>query len=512
LAIKPNTISLLDYKSKELVKTQRMSDLKSWFSGDGYYNLTPIFLLNPSASMMSQAEAAGGEFSPSQTGAMDPSIEDQSQPGTGATVAITNGSSSASSTLAKLFRLNANSIDMNKLFVIEFRNSKWHLQIDDFHSLKSITCILLDQSLDMGIDSNPLMLDLTISEHFQNRYKIFASNSPPMHATAGRQSSALSQHSASFAMQQHKSAFSKSKSHQHHHSSSSKTNLAAAVASGGDKKSATSNTNSANKTNDASPSVSIVVQNNQQRNQSMLAAAIGIDSDSVNYEQTNQACNMSSMVPAAGSFSLLAGGSDESASTGAARGHRSGIRAPMASIFSLGGVAYGSNKQLNAAGAYSGGGGGFFSSTVYKYEMEFQELQYILLWFPEEVALRLTEVEYQLFRSVPPSEYLRHVTLDMNNFKGAETTTVATSATLGFNNKKPIFDTLTTYSAFSASSSAATQAPTRSVQDLIVRYKEVRLFELVFEFFFFSILQYFIGNPNIFALLVLRRVDVRRFK
>lgn len=59
---------------------------------------------------------------------------------------------------------------MNKLFVIEFRTCKWYLQIDDFHSLKSITCILLDQSLDMGIDSNPLMLDLTISEHFQNRF------------------------------------------------------------------------------------------------------------------------------------------------------------------------------------------------------------------------------------------------------------------------------------------------------------------------------------------------------
>ena len=55
---------------------------------------------------------------------------------------------------------------MDKLFVIEFRD--WHLQIDDFQSLKSITCILLDQSLDMGIDSNPLMLDLTISEHYQN--------------------------------------------------------------------------------------------------------------------------------------------------------------------------------------------------------------------------------------------------------------------------------------------------------------------------------------------------------
>jgi hypothetical protein len=35
-----------------------------------------------------------------------------------------------------------------------------------------------------------------------------------------------------------------------------------------------------------------------------------------------------------------------------------------------------------------------------------------LLHFPEEVALRLTESEYQLFYQVPPHEYLRHVAQD----------------------------------------------------------------------------------------------------
>lgn len=34
------------------------------------------------------------------------------------------------------------------------------------------------------------------------------------------------------------------------------------------------------------------------------------------------------------------------------------------------------------------------------------------LYFPEEVALRLTEVEYQLFYQVPPNEFLRHVSQD----------------------------------------------------------------------------------------------------
>lgn len=154
LAIKANKISLIDSKTKSLVTSQRMTDLKSWYSGDGYYNLTPIFLLNSSASPM-----MAGQQQPQQ------------QPFINTAHASSSHTNPALNLLAYLFRFSNNSsIDMNKLFVIEFRTCKWHLQIDDFHSLKSITCILLDQSLDMGIDSNPLMLDLTISEHFQNRY------------------------------------------------------------------------------------------------------------------------------------------------------------------------------------------------------------------------------------------------------------------------------------------------------------------------------------------------------
>ncbi|KOC71351.1 1-phosphatidylinositol 4,5-bisphosphate phosphodiesterase epsilon-1 [Habropoda laboriosa] len=40
-----------------------------------------------------------------------------------------------------------------------------------------------------------------------------------------------------------------------------------------------------------------------------------------------------------------------------------------------------------------------------------------LLHFPEEVALRLTETEYQLFYQVPPQEYLRHVAQDQTTQK-----------------------------------------------------------------------------------------------
>ena len=36
-----------------------------------------------------------------------------------------------------------------------------------------------------------------------------------------------------------------------------------------------------------------------------------------------------------------------------------------------------------------------------------------LLPFPEEVALKLTETEYELFNSVPPIDYLRYCTTDL---------------------------------------------------------------------------------------------------
>lgn len=113
---------------------------------------------------------------------------------------------------------------------------------------------------------------------------------------------------------------------------------------------------------------------------------------------------------------------------------------------------------------------GFYStdktSAVYKYELEFQELQLILLWFPEEVAIRLTEVEYDLFKQVHPSEYLRHATLDMNNFKSSayqKSTNVDSLRNTNTISSEP--DT--------AANSSKVAEPARSVQDLIVRYKEV---------------------------------------
>lgn len=51
------------------------------------------------------------------------------------------------------------------------------------------------------------------------------------------------------------------------------------------------------------------------------------------------------------------------------------------------------------------------------YCAELEELQE-LLHFPEEVALRLADTEYQLFYQVPPIDYLRQVTADLGGATG----------------------------------------------------------------------------------------------
>lgn len=412
MAIKPNKISLIDYKTKVLVKTQRMTDLKSWFSGDGYYNLTPVFLQNPTSP-----------------------LGDNTNPGAQPTFSSTLNQTS-SNLLASLFRFNSNSLDVNKLFVIEFRSCKWHLQIDDFHSLKSITCILLDQSLDMGIDSNPLMLDLTISEHFQNRYKLFS----PDYQNNYNRNSVRNHH-----YQSHVSTLYGKKRH------NTTTSSRGGINNMPDKKSAISNnSNSQNSksVNDkgrndpgASPSVSIVVN---QRNHSMILDP-DQNSDMINLNQNGHGSN------ANGSFSVI----------GCDRPFKN--TQPMASIFSANGLGYGYG-QINSPSK---------SAAAYKYELEFQELQLILLWFPEEVAIRLTQVEYELFRQVPPTEYLRHATLDMNNFKSSLVADAAAKAISSKNSNSDSGSATVSNVNFTLNGVNVNNIPSKSVQDLIVRYKEV---------------------------------------
>jgi hypothetical protein len=83
-----------------------------------------------------------------------------------------------------------------------------------------------------------------------------------------------------------------------------------------------------------------------------------------------------------------------------------------------------SSTSLSGGGGGGGGGGSFSSSSSTSalprrmlalppsFPDELNILQR-LLPFPEEVALKLTETEYELFNSVPPIDYLRYCTTDL---------------------------------------------------------------------------------------------------
>jgi len=80
----------------------------------------------------------------------------------------------------------------------------------------------------MGIDSNPLMLDLTISEHFQNRHKLFSPISPQNSGFQNRNSSTNNKfQSATSNLHHHSSGFytCKKKSATTQHSGSSTNNV-----------------------------------------------------------------------------------------------------------------------------------------------------------------------------------------------------------------------------------------------------------------------------------------------
>ncbi|CAF0747680.1 unnamed protein product [Adineta ricciae] len=54
------------------------------------------------------------------------------------------------------------------------------------------------------------------------------------------------------------------------------------------------------------------------------------------------------------------------------------------------------------------------------FSSDLEELK-CLFDFPEEVAIRLTEIEHEIFLSVPPLQYLRHLTLDMSFLSANDT-------------------------------------------------------------------------------------------
>ncbi|CAF4728782.1 unnamed protein product, partial [Rotaria sp. Silwood1] len=53
------------------------------------------------------------------------------------------------------------------------------------------------------------------------------------------------------------------------------------------------------------------------------------------------------------------------------------------------------------------------NNQLYSFSPDLEELKN-LFDFPEEVAIRLTDIEHEIFLSVPPLQYLRHLTLDIS--------------------------------------------------------------------------------------------------
>lgn len=60
------------------------------------------------------------------------------------------------------------------------------------------------------------------------------------------------------------------------------------------------------------------------------------------------------------------------------------------------------------------------------FSSDLEELKH-LFDFPEEVAIRLTEIEHEIFLSVPPLQYLRHLTLDMSLLPPSDASTLGKS-------------------------------------------------------------------------------------
>ena len=419
LSIKPNKITLIDSKTKLFVKSQRITDLKSWFSGDGYYNLTPVFLLNPYSTGQQNEPVMGSE-----------NINETRNK-------TVNSSSHDNLFIKNLFHLKPNHIDINKLFVIEFLNSKWYLQVDDFESLKSITCILLDQSLDMGIDSNPLMLDLTISEHFQNKHKNYISSDKNFNNNRINEfsrtdnslvlSSETSVNNKNFKRFQSYYGGISSKRKLNPNLNSTKLETRHGLSTSFNARDKKSSINPGKISNDNSSVISAHKNND---------STVDKSKNRMFNEKSNNLFHLSLLDPNVTYKNNLTFLYNKPSAT--------------------------ANKNNN-------------NTISYKYELEFQELQLILLWFPEEVAFRLTNVEYELFKQVPPVEYLRHVTLDMNHFKSHNMINYDHNQTNIPLIKSPSTNFSETSSNIDNKSSSLVNAaiPTKTVQDLIVRYKEV---------------------------------------
>lgn len=103
-----------------------------------------------------------------------------------------------------------------------------------------------------------------------------------------------------------------------------------------------------------------------------------------------------------------------------------------------------------------------------------------LLHFPEEVALRLTESEYQLFYQVQPCEYLRHVAQDLTSSQSKLSTKPPPSPTSHQHHQQQSRESPSTANSSTQTDEEALwlggTTSALSVQTLINRFNEVLTF------------------------------------
>ncbi|KAG8036438.1 hypothetical protein G9C98_003760, partial [Cotesia typhae] len=95
-----------------------------------------------------------------------------------------------------------------------------------------------------------------------------------------------------------------------------------------------------------------------------------------------------------------------------------------------------------------------------------------LLHFPEEVALRLSESEYQLFYQVNPNEYLRHVAQDLATLQSKSASKSSTSSTNHQKQSKELPTTTNSSTQTEEESLWLGATSLYSVQTLINRFNE----------------------------------------
>ncbi|PAV87943.1 hypothetical protein WR25_03718 isoform B [Diploscapter pachys] len=80
------------------------------------------------------------------------------------------------------------------------------------------------------------------------------------------------------------------------------------------------------------------------------------------------------------------------------------------------------SRSDSTASSQSAAAAGFIlnEEPITLFRLELERLQYIISYFPEEVAYQLSSTEYQLFYSIQPMDYVRYVSCDLTSVPIAE--------------------------------------------------------------------------------------------